>query len=166
MTRKPKRLLWSLLAVAALALAGTAYAASPDSNAKSANWHGHDRTIRLVEATAVPKPTFVDVGEPGPSVGDIVVITDGLNRPDGTKAGVMRQSCTLLELGTNPLTSTYECASSFALDEGTIVAAGPFVPATAEQTQAVTGGTGAFKAARGEVSVRAEDDQIAITLVR
>jgi hypothetical protein len=166
MTRKPKRLLWSLLAIAALALAGTAYAASPDSNAKSPDWHGHERTIRLVEATAVPQPAFVDVGKPGPSVGDIVVITDDLNRPDGTKAGRMRQSCSLVELGTNPLTSTYECAASFALDEGTIVAAGPFVPATPEQKQAVTGGTGAFKTAQGEVSVRAEDDQIAISLVR
>jgi hypothetical protein len=166
MTRKPKRLLWSLLAIAALALAGTAYAATPDSNAKSGDWHGRDRTIRLVEATAVPQPTFVDVGKPGPSAGDIVVITDGLKRQDGTKAGVMRQSCTLVEVGTNPLTSTYECASSFALDEGTIIAQGPFVPAVPEQTQAVTGGTGAFKTAQGEVSIRAEDDQITIALVR
>jgi hypothetical protein len=39
------------------------------------------------------------------------------------------------------------------------------VPAASEQTQAVTGGTAAFRAAQGEAIVRAEDDQITIKLV-
>jgi hypothetical protein len=165
MRHHPKRVLWTLLAIATLALASTAYAASPDSNAKPSGWHGNDRTIRLVETSAVAQPAFVDVGKPGPSVGDIVVVSDALAYPNGAKAGVMRQDCTLVELGSSPLTSTYECASSFALNDGTIVAEGPFVPAAPEQTQAVTGGTAAFRAAQGEAIVRAEDDQITIKLV-
>jgi hypothetical protein len=165
MTRQPKRVLWTLLAIAALALAGTAYAASPDSHAKPSGRHGNDRTIRLVETSAVAKPHFVDIGDPGPSIGDIVVVTDGLAYPNGAKAGVMRQDCTLVGLGSNPLTSTYECAASFALSDGTIVAEGPFVPTAPEQTQAVTGGTAAFRAAQGEATIRAEDDEITIKLV-
>jgi hypothetical protein len=151
MTRHPKRVLWTLLAIAALALAGTAYAASPDSHAKPSGRHGNDRTIRLVETSAVAKPHFVDI--------------DGLAYPNGAKAGVLRQDCTLVELGSNPLTSTYECAASFALSDGTIVAEGPFVPTAPEQTQAVTGGTAAFRAAQGEATIRAEDDEITIKLV-
>jgi hypothetical protein len=161
-----RRVLGSLLALAALALAGTAYAAGPDSNDRSSGWHGHDRTIKLVEASETPKPASVDLGNPGPSAGDLVVVTDGLVRPDGSKAGVLRQACTLVAPGTNPLNSTYECSSSFALTEGTIVAQGPFVPSAPEQAAAVTGGTGAFIAAQGEAIVRAEDDQITIRLVR
>ena len=161
-----RRVLGSLLAIAALALAGTAYAAGPDSHDRSADWHGHERTIKLVEASETVQPAFVDLDEPGPSAGDLVVVTDELARQDGSKAGILRQACTLVQPGTSPLTSTYECSSSFALSEGTIVAEGPFVPTAPEQTAAVTGGTGAFRTAHGEAIIRAEDDQITIRLVR
>jgi hypothetical protein len=160
------RVLGSLLAIAALALAGSAYASGSDSTTSSSAWHGHDRTIKLVEASEAVQPAFVDLDEPGPSAGDLVVVSDGLLRPDGSKAGVLRQECTLVEPGTTPLTSTYECSSSFALTEGTIVAEGPFVPVAPEQAAAVTGGTGAFVTAQGEAIIRAEDDQITIRLVR
>jgi hypothetical protein len=161
-----RRVLGSLLAIAALALAGTAYAAGPDSHDRSADWHGHERTIKLVEASEAVQPAFVDLGKPGPSAGDLVVVTDELARQDGSKAGVLRQACTLVQPGTSPLTSTFECSSSFALTEGTIVAEGPFVPTAPEQAVAVTGGTGAFRTAQGEAIIRAEDDQITIRLVR
>jgi hypothetical protein len=161
-----RRVLGSLLAIAALALAGTAYAAGPDSHDRSSDWHGHDRTIKLAEANEAVQPAFVDLGKPGPSAGDLVVVTDGLLHPDGSKAGVVRQDCTLVQPGTSPLTSTFECSSSFALSEGTIVAEGPFVPTAPEQAAAVTGGTGAFITAQGEAIIRAEDDQITIRLVR
>ncbi len=59
-----RKTIGAALAVAALALAGTA---SADTTAKS---HGsHDRTIRLVEAHKDLQPVFVDTGKPGPSVG-------------------------------------------------------------------------------------------------
>jgi hypothetical protein len=161
-----RRVLGSLLAIAALALAGTAYASGPDSNGRSTDWHGHDRTIKLVEASEAVKPASVDLGQPGPSAGDLVVVRDGLLRQDGSKAGVLRQVCTLVDPGTSPLTSTFECSASFALTEGTIIAEGPFVPSASQQAAAVTGGTGAFSTAQGEASIRAEDDQITIRLVR
>jgi hypothetical protein len=161
-----RRVLGSLLAIAALALAGTAYAAGSDSNGTSSDRHGHDRTIKLVEASEAVQPAFVDLGKPGPSPGDLVVVKDGLLRLDGSKAGTLRQTCILVEPGTSPLTSTYECSASFALTEGTLIAQGPFVPSTPEQAAAVTGGTGAFSAAQGEATIRAEADQITIRLVR
>ena len=113
-----RRVLGSLLAIAALALAGTAYASGADSNGKSSDWHGHDRTIKLVEASEAVKPAFVDLGQPGPSAGDLVVVKDGLLRQDGSKAGVLRQACTLVDPGTSPLTSTLRVLRVVRADRG------------------------------------------------
>jgi hypothetical protein len=93
-----------------------------------------------------------------------VVIRDGLVGADGSPAGTIRQACTLIDAGANPFVSTYECASSLELADGTITLAGPFLPAKAEQAAAVTGGTGAYRAARGEAIVRAEADELELHL--
>jgi hypothetical protein len=161
--RNARRALGSLLAIGALAFAASAYASGSDAGVGR---HGHDRTIKLVEASAVAKPAFVDLGAPGPSPGDLVVVKDGVTRPDGGAAGDLRQVCTLVEVGTNPLTSSYECSGSIVLPEGTIIIQGPFVPAAPEQLQAVTGGTGEFRIAQGDAVVRAEDDEITVRLAR
>ena len=44
--------------------------------------------------------------------------------------------------------------------------AGPFVPAAPEQSAAITGGTGAYTTARGEIVVRAIDDSLVVKLER
>jgi hypothetical protein len=166
MPRNPvRRVLLSALTIASLAIAGAVYAAQPESQAMSPR-HGHERTIQLVEASKIPQLTYVDLGKAGLTAGDQVVLTDGVNREDGSPAGKLREECTLTEPGTTLLTSTFECSASIALPEGTIIFQGPFVPATAEQSQAVTGGTGEFRAADGEAILRAEDDLITIKLGR
>jgi hypothetical protein len=66
----------------------------------------------------------------------------------------------------DPLNSTFECSGSITLADGTISLSGPFVASAPQQSVAVTGGTGEFKTARGEVSIRAEQDQITVRLVR
>ena len=145
------------LAVAALALAGTA-------SAHNAPSHAPGKTIKLVEANKELQPTFVDTGKPGPSVGDMVVARDDVLRENGAPAGKFTQVCTLVELGSNPFTSTYECNGSITLKDGTITMQGPFVPAQPEGTAAITGGTGQYQGARGEIVVRAEADQIVVKL--
>src|SRR5215211_3298924 len=117
-------MLLAILTVAALALAGSAYAGTPGPHAKP---HGHERTIRLVEASASPDPAFLDLGAPGPSAGDQVIVTDGLEFEDGTAAGKLSQVCTLTVPGANPV-------------------------------------AGAFRAAGGESSIRAEEDLILVRL--
>ena len=134
-----RKTIGAALAVAALALAGTA---SADTTDKS---HGsHDRTIRLVEANTDLQPTFVDTGKPGPSVGDIVVARDAVLRENGSPAGTFRQICTLVDLVGDPFTSTYECTGSLTLKDGTITMEGPFTPSQPESVAAITGGTGAL----------------------
>ena len=152
---------WLVLA-AVVALAAVAAYCAPGASGSGANG---SRTIKLREASEHPPLSFVDVGAPGPSIGDHVVTTDGVVRPGGAAAGTMTQVCTLVKLGSNPLTSTYDCTGSFDLDGGSITVSGPFVPAAAESAFAVTGGTGDFRAARGDGVIRTEDDEITIKLL-
>jgi hypothetical protein len=156
-----RKTLGAALAVAALALAGTASADTTDRS------HGsHDRTIRLVEAHKDLQPTFVDTGKPGPSVGDIVVARDDVLREDSSPAGSFRQTCTLVDLTGNPFTSTYECAGSLALKGGLITMEGPLTPSQPENVAAITGGSGRYASAQGEIVVRAETDEIVVKLAR
>lgn len=158
MIRSPhRRAAGAVLIVAALAFAGTAQAGSP------AKGHG-PRTIHLTEETAQLQPTFVDTGKPGPSVGDIVVVRDGVLAADGSRAGTFNQVCTLVQVIGSPLTSAYECTGSIALENGTITMQGPFVPSLAEQSAAITGGTGAYQKARGQIVARAEADELIVQL--
>ncbi len=43
---------------------------------------------------------------------------------------------------------------------------GPFTPSQAENVAAITGGTGRYSTARGEIAVRAEADDIVVKLTR
>ena len=158
-----RRIAGAALAVAVLALAGTAHAGPSSDHAGGP----HDRnTIRLTEASEAVQPTFVDTGKPGPSPGDIVVTRDGVLDEAGAPAGDLRQVCTLVDVAGSPFTSTFECTGSLQLESGTITMAGPFVPAAAEQAAAITGGTGELRTARGEVVVRSEADQLVVRLAR
>jgi hypothetical protein len=156
-----RKTIGAALAVAALALAGTA---SADTAGKSHASHG--RTIRLVEAHKHLQPTFVDTGKPGPSVGDLAITSDEVRREDGGQTGTFRQVCTLTDLVGGPFTSTFECTGSITLKDGTIAMEGPFVPSQPENLAAITGGTGRYSRARGEIAVRAEADEIVVSLTR
>jgi hypothetical protein len=159
-----RRALGALVAIGALALVGTAYAGSSDTTDKT--FGSHYKAIRLVETNKELQPTFVDTGKPGLSPGDLVVARDELLHSNGSPAGSFRQVCTLVDPASNPFTSTYECSGSIALKGGTITMQGPFLPAQPEQAAAITGGTGEYRTAQGEIAMRAEADEIIVRLVR
>ena len=148
------------VAVATLALAATASAATVHKSDTHAN------TINLVEAHKELQPTLVDTGTPGPSVGDLAIARDEVLFENGSPAGTSQQTCTLVDVASSPFTSTFECAGSIALHDGTITTEGSFVPSTPEQDGAIAAGTGAYKTARGEVVIRAKADQIIVKLAR
>jgi hypothetical protein len=154
-----RRALWAAIAIVTVAVAGGAYAA-PQSSTKKADKH----TIQLTEASATPKLTVVDVGAPGPSPGDQVVTSDGLLDRKGAVAGTLSQVCTMVSPAASLLASTFDCTGSFVLADGTITVQGPFVPAADTSVNAVTGGTGEFVKARGQVTIAAEADAITIEL--
>lgn len=148
------RSLAALIAVAGLGFAGAASASD------------HARVLHLVETHATPQLKVVDANEPGPSAGDHVAVRDDVRLASGGLGGPLREECTLIDPAPKLLASTFECSGSIALPGGTLLFGGPFVPMAPEQTQAVTGGTGVFRAAAGEAVVRAEDDEIVVRLVR
>jgi hypothetical protein len=159
-----RRRLWlPLVAVAAVAVTGGALAAPPGW-AGAAGGHGANRTIELREASPQPTLKVVDISDPGLSAGDHVVMTDGVVHADGSPAGSMTQVCTVVVPGASLFASRFDCSGSFELDNGEIIVQGPFVPADAASTLAVTGGTGEFAAARGQVILGTEDDEITVAL--
>ena len=145
-----------------LALAGAGTAAHADGG------YAPGKAIRLVEAHTTAQPQFVDVdGDKATSVGDLAIVKDGLNREDGSHAGDFAQVCTLVTLGASPplaLTSTYECSGTIHLANGTITQQGSFAPLVPDQLDAISGGTGAYQTARGEIETQAEADRITIRL--
>ena len=146
-------------AALALALAGAGTAAHANG--------GYDqggRTLRLVEAHSTAEPVFVDLGDKGLSVGDLAIVRDDLNREDGTHAGDFSQVCTVLTVVGGPLSSTYECNGTIHLQNGTITQQGSFVPLKPDQVDAISGGTGAYQTARGEIETQAEADRVTIRL--
>jgi hypothetical protein len=149
-----------LAAGGALALALAAAGTTAHAN----GGYAPGKTIRLVEAHATAQPQFVDVDGNGPSVGDVVVVKDGLNREDGSHAGDFNQVCTLVTPAGGPPSSTYECTATIHLQNGTITQQGSFVPLAPDQAGAISGGTGAYQTARGEIETQAEADRITIRL--
>lgn len=122
------------------------------------------KTIRLVEAHTTAQPDVVDLGAKGASVGDVVIVKDDLNREDGTHAGDFSQVCTLVTVNGGLFTSTYECSGTIHLPNGTITQQGSFLPLEPDQLVAISGGTGAYRTARGEVETQAEADRLTIRL--
>jgi hypothetical protein len=159
----PRRASGVILAIAVIAAGGTAYADSP---AGTRGAPARTKTIRLLEASETIQPAIVDTGAPGVSPGDMVVVRDGVLRPDNSPAGTLNQVCILVKPGGNPFTSQYECSGSIALADGTLTMQGPFDPTQDEQVAALTGGTGAFATARGEIAIRSEADEIVVALAR
>jgi hypothetical protein len=108
------------------------------------------RTLNLLDVAA-PINTFIDVGTPGLSTGDMEVFRDTLVwAQDGSPAGKSEGRCTLIEVSTRQ----FECTIVTTLQEGTITTEGigVLVPG-ATSTAAITGGTGGYENAGGHATL-------------
>ena len=100
----------------------------------------------------------IDVGASGPSLGDQLVLSDDLfTERGGTKVGVDGGVCTIVRRDTSAGTDTLQCLVTFSFSGGQIATQalltlenGQF---TGSQTGPVTGGSGAYRGADGEVTV-------------
>ncbi|WP_448638227.1 allene oxide cyclase barrel-like domain-containing protein [Geodermatophilus sp. URMC 63] len=120
-------------------------------------------TLRLTTVAVPDRNTDLDLGDPGPSPGDAQVFLDDVRR-DGTTIGTNAGSCTITSLSESR--SSVACTATLTLPEGQIAfqgaadedpGAGP-----AGFTWAVTGGTGRYAGAEGEVvgSFRPDSDVV------
>jgi hypothetical protein len=139
-----KRAMFATCVVVIVTVVAVVGSASGDAGA------GTQQTLNLQDVAA-PINTFVDVGTPGPSVGDMEVFRDTLVwANDGSPAGKSEGRCTLIELSTHQ----FECAIVTTLQGGTITTEGIGVLAPgAMSTAAITGGTGVYENASGHATL-------------
>ncbi|SDM42921.1 allene oxide cyclase barrel-like domain-containing protein [Allokutzneria albata] len=139
--------------VAAIALAGTALAATPAAG-----------VTEMVIKVGNDQFAAVDTGPPGLSVGDSYVYSDTLSR-DGRVVGDDGGTCQVTHVtGT---TATTNCVLSLRLPEGQITAQALWVRGTTPLRMAITGGTGRYRDASGELvatDIQTPDETYLITL--
>ncbi len=111
-----------------------------------------DQPLHLTTVAVPDRNTDLDLGQPGPSAGDTQVFLDDVQR-DGRTVGTSAGSCTLTTISDTRLAGA--CTATLILSEGSLTTQGAFDedPATgpAGYTWAVTGGTGRYAEAAGEV---------------
>jgi hypothetical protein len=119
-------------------LLGTTAASAPASDTQSAGTTLHFNVNF--------SPFYLDLGARGPSMGDQIVAHDVLLDSAGRQVGHNAVSCIITDPSGG---SEAECTATFALPRGQIATQFLNTP-PAVKTFAVTGGTGAYKTARGE----------------
>ena len=116
----------------------------------------------LLTASAMAKPMhFVEhatsdatahVGKDADNRGDILTFSnDVYDAANKTKVGTDQGYCIRILVGTS-----FECIWTLSLAGGQITVEGPFLDA-GDSTLAITGGTGTYAAARGQLKLHARD---------
>lgn len=100
--------------------------------------------VRLVERAETD--AVIDLGATGDSVGDVLAFGNPVFDPSNqTQLGTNQGHCVRAVVG-----ESWQCAWTLILPEGQIAVQGPFRDA-GESTLAIVGGTGNYRAARGQV---------------
>ena len=147
------------LAASILALGGVTLASANSSGSSDDNGA---REIKLFALTV--QIDFPDLGANGFSLGDEQVFSDDLyDKSGGTKLGFDGGVCTIVRVAdVKRASGSAQCVVTLSLAEGQITVQG-LVTFVGNETPppfdlAITGGTGAFKNARGSVTVEETSD--------
>ena len=150
-----------------LALSGVAVGAASSSSGRESGSDGR-RTVVLRLVTTEVQSTFIDLGDPDFSQGDQLVFSNDLLR-HGTKVGEDGGLCVVTRL-TAAGASTWKCVGDNVLPGGQITVQGMVTYAPGEEVKdepyffAITGGTGKYKNARGQVKIEETSGDDRITL--
>jgi hypothetical protein len=137
-----------ILPIAAAALAALTLTSLSPASAHKPKSHDFTVTTKTIDETPV------DVSKP-PRLGDTNVITEDVY-VGGKKVGTSDLTCTLVRLDLAKHFFAAECLNTTVLPGGQIAAQGYVTSEQIEKVpfkQAITGGTGAYKGARGELTV-------------
>jgi len=142
-----KRIAITTAAAAALAAAAISL---PTATARPAKPH----TFVLVEhdggLSAVDHPPGAASDSAPPSRGDLVIFTKRLTAA-GKPAGALHAVCTVTRPRRSIETAMFQCDATYVLRQGRITAATVGSLSSGKLTLAITGGTGAYDGARGEI---------------
>lgn len=109
-----------------------------------------DDTIRVVERATTDVVT--DTGAEGDSVGDVLTFANEVyDEANAEKIGTDNGYCIRTVVG-----AAWECHWTLTLDKGQITVDGPFYD-TKDSVLAITGGTGDYAGAKGEMSLHARN---------
>jgi hypothetical protein len=150
-----KIMLWAV--AASLTFSGVALA-NIRSTGSQARHHPHVRVIRLFAATVQLKQ--LDLGDSGFSLGDEIVLADDVFRTKGgTKVGSDAGACTVVRVNNAATTTgTLQCPVTLSLEGGQLFTVGLVELAngalSGTQVVAVSGGTGRYRAAEGEMAIQ------------
>lgn len=104
----------------------------------------------------VTDETVVDLGDEGDTVGDTLVFNNELyDDKDENLIGSTNGSCIRTAVG-----KLWECTFTSSMENGALVVEGPFEE-SGTGTFAITGGTGDYSGASGQMTLTAADDSTA-----
>lgn len=138
-----------LAAVAGVLVLGALFGGMMFSGASA----GEEQELQLYAKTT--ESTFLDLGEEGPSLGDQFLFHDVL-RTGGERVGHAGGVCTTTSTATGPQGES-NCQVTLWLSGGQIATQGLVAPPTEPPVAfavAITGGTGQYEEATGEVHVK------------
>ena len=141
-------MLMALTAVAASALTAAAVAVGSGSGGLTA-----PTTVHVVEHPATDQ--VIDIGATGDSPGDQLPFANPIfNGANARRVGSDQGNC----VRASAVQGRWECMWTTFLHRGQITVEGPFLDARATTELAITGGTGAFRNARGQMTLHLRQD--------
>ena len=151
----------------AAALAATALIVPSVALAAGGGGHDHGQTFTLNAVQTADR--FVDIDdETGPTTGDQIIFATAVSR-DGRPQGVTGGSCTVTTADSATSTFTASCQATARLRGGLITTQALVTFGAGLQrpfTLAITGGSGQYRGAEGEVEVRQMSDTVEDYIVR
>jgi allene oxide cyclase len=109
-------------------------------------------TLKVVERATTD--TVADIAPAGDSIGDVLGFGNEVyDETNKSKVGSDNGQCTRTAVG-----AAWECIWTLTLSDGQITVEGPFYD-TSDSTLAITGGTGAYIQAHGEMLLHARNPQ-------
>jgi hypothetical protein len=152
---KAKRLgiVGAVIAVMALVVAAVspALGSSSQGSGSSASGHPDNQTIRVLAVFTEFDPN-IDLGAAGFSLGDEVVFSGNLLR-NGQQVGRVGVVCTFVSVA-NAARVEAQCPTTSILPGGQITTQGTIVNRSLNFTLPITGGSGRFQGAGGQVVAR------------
>jgi hypothetical protein len=151
----PRIILAALLAVAVVAAAMIASAPS-----EASQYPSNAKDITLTGKTLAVEQ--IDVGAPGPSLGDRQILTEDVYR-NGKRVGTSDIECTMVRVQMPKFSA--QCFNTTTLPGGQITAQGIVTSDELEKVpfeHAVTGGTGAYEGVGGTLTIDEAGDKPAV----
>jgi hypothetical protein len=129
---------------------------------------GGDKKVLKIKATVI-QFAELDLGDPGPSLGDELVFSERL-KVRGRQVGESGVVCTVTQAATPYDVLTYHCVGTLRLRKGQITLQGLIELQGMDDPGpfrvAITGGTGAFRGAGGEAKYRQVTPERAVYKLR